>query len=199
VSDKARGLMIANRGLPEYEVLTEADATATIALTLLRCVSWLSRDDLPERPGHAGPGMYTPGAQMIGRWRFEYSIIPHKGLWSHGFAEAHRFARPLRAVRASGGSGEWPREKALLSIDNPAAVMSAVKLAEDDDSTAVRVYNIGDVPGEVTVRLGEAFGKVRRVDLNEENSQPLLAVSGRVRMKLGPNEITTLRFKGPKP
>jgi hypothetical protein len=55
LSNGKHGLMVANRGLPEYEVLTEADGTATLALTLLRCVSWLSRDDLPERRGRAGP------------------------------------------------------------------------------------------------------------------------------------------------
>jgi hypothetical protein len=33
-----------------------------IALTLLRCVGWLSRDDLSTRRGHAGPYMATPGA-----------------------------------------------------------------------------------------------------------------------------------------
>ncbi|MCH7810009.1 MAG: hypothetical protein IH863_05465, partial [Chloroflexi bacterium] len=64
LSDGERGLMIANRGLAEYEVMTEDDGTATLAVTLLRCVGWLSRDDLSMRRGHAGPGFETPGAQM---------------------------------------------------------------------------------------------------------------------------------------
>ena len=47
----------------------------TIAVTLLRCVGWLSRDDLDERRGPAGPGTATPGAQMPGKWAFDYAII----------------------------------------------------------------------------------------------------------------------------
>ena len=79
ISDGERGFMLANRGLPEYEAIEEADGTITIALTLLRCVEWLSRDDLSTRKGHAGPGMHTPGAQMQGRWKFQYSIDSARG------------------------------------------------------------------------------------------------------------------------
>ncbi len=195
LSDGEHALMIANRGLPEYEVLTEADGTATLALTLLRCVSWLSRDDLPERPGHAGPGMYTPGAQMPGRWRFEYSIIPHEGGWETAFAAAHRFARPLRAVRVAGGTGNLPSEDSLLAVDRPELVLSTLKLAEDDDAVIVRLYNIAGGPVEATVAFEDLHGPVQRVDLNEENDQP--AGSGRLSLK--PNEIATLRFGGDSP
>jgi alpha-mannosidase len=45
VNDGERGLMIANRGLQEYEAL-DTRGGVTIALTLLRCVGWLSRADL---------------------------------------------------------------------------------------------------------------------------------------------------------
>jgi len=86
VSDGKTGLMIANRGLPEVEVLRlpkslrlRKSETTEIALTLLRCINWISRDDFEERRGHAGPMASTPGAQMIGRWMFDYSIIPHVG------------------------------------------------------------------------------------------------------------------------
>jgi alpha-mannosidase len=194
VTNNQRGLMIANRGLPEYEVFRDDDGTGTIALTLLRCVSWLSRDDLPERPGHAGPGMYTPGAQMPGRWTFEYSIIPHQGTWPTAYAEAHRFARPLRAMRVSGGRGEWPTERSLLAIDHPHVVMSTVKQAEDDGGTIVRVYNIGDEPAEARVTLVEPHGKVRLVDLNEEHGQAIKEKDGATALSLRQNQITTLKF-----
>lgn len=197
VTNNGRGLMIANRGLPEYEAFREDDGTATVALTLLRCISWLSRDDLPERPGHAGPGMYTPGAQMLGRWTFEYSIIAHAGTWQNAYAEAHRFARPLRAARVSGGRGEWPAERSLLAIDHPQAVMSAAKQAEDDEGTVVRVYNIGDEAIEAKVTLEEPHGKTRVTDMNEENARGVKAKDGAVPLELRPNQIVTLKFDAP--
>jgi mannosylglycerate hydrolase len=190
----SRGLMIANHGLPEYEVLTEADGTATLALTLLRCVSWLSRDDLPERQGHAGPGMYTPGAQLPGRWRFDYSVIPHEGGWEAAFAEAHRFARPMRAVRVSGGTRESPEAAALLAVDSGDVVVSTVKLAEDNDGVVVRVYNVGDMAAQASIRLHGAPGPASIIDLNEENARSAPGDGRSVTVALKRNEIVTLRF-----
>jgi alpha-mannosidase len=194
LSDGERGLMIANRGLPEYEVLTDADGTATLALTLLRCISWLSRDDLRTRNGHAGPGMYTPGAQMPGRWRFEYALIPHEGSWQSAFSEAHRFARPLRAVRLPGGNGEWPRERSLLSIPMAEVALSSLKLAEDDDGIVVRMYNIANEATAANLMLREAYRGVHEIDLNEENEHPAAEQGGAVRLGFSPNQIVTLKF-----
>ena len=194
VSDGERGLMLANRGLPEYEAIVEEDGTTTLALTLLRCVSWLSRADLRNRKGHAGPGMYTPGAQMIGRWTYDYALIPHEGGWQNAFGEAHRFARPLRTVRVPSGTGEWPREKSLLSIPNTDVVLSTVKLAEDSDGVVTRVYNIASESTAAGLTLREPFGSVHEVDLNEENERPAVQQGGAVRLGLSPNQIVTLVF-----
>ena len=51
------------------------NSTAEIAVTLLRSVGWLSRDDFATRKNHAGPFLETPKAQTIGEWEFDYSII----------------------------------------------------------------------------------------------------------------------------
>jgi alpha-mannosidase len=191
LSDGAHGLMIASRGLAEYEVMTEDAGTATLALTLLRCVSWLSRDDLSMRRGHAGPGMYTPGAQMIGKWSFEYSIVPHAGRWQDAYLEAHAFDRPMRAIRTSRGRGAQPQERALVSTSGPALVVSVVKLAEDDDGVVVRAYNIADEAIEAGLALGAPHRAVQDVDLNEENASSVDAA----RMTLRPNQIVTLKFR----
>jgi alpha-mannosidase len=189
-----RGFMLANRGLPEYEAIEEADGTITIALTLLRCVGWLSRDDLSTRRGQAGPGMHTPGAQMQGKWKFQYSLIPHEGVWEKAHTEAHRFMRPLRAVRTSRGDGTLPASGALVEIEPPEVILSALKLAEDGAGVVARVYNIANEPVETQVRLLVPFEWVERVDLNEENPEPIESEDGAVRFQLKRNEIATLTF-----
>lgn len=189
LSDGESGLMIANRGLAEYEVMTEEDGTATLAVTLLRCVSWLSRDDLTMRRGHAGPGMYTPGAQMPGCWSFEYAIVPHAGGWREAYEEAHAFNRRLRAIRTSRGKGRSPQSASLLTTTVPELVVSTVKLAEDDDAVVVRGYNIADEAIEAGIALDSA-GAAQAVDLNEENASEVDAA----RMTLAPNQIITLKF-----
>ncbi|MCK9518082.1 MAG: hypothetical protein M0R74_03480, partial [Dehalococcoidia bacterium] len=58
------GLAVFNRGQPEGEVVRLPGGRQAYALTLLRCVGWLSRDDLRSRRGGAGPMIATPDAQM---------------------------------------------------------------------------------------------------------------------------------------
>src|SRR5262249_12903058 len=85
LSDGTHGLGVLNRGLPEHEGLAVPGAAGTavsaVALTLLRCVEWLSRDDLATRRGHAGPPLHTPEAQGLGTHVFEYALVPHPGTW----------------------------------------------------------------------------------------------------------------------
>jgi alpha-mannosidase len=213
VSDGRRGLTVANRGLPEYEALHERDGTVTIALTLLRCVGWLSRTDIRTRRGPAGPSLETPGAQMPGRWTFPYSLIPHAGAvpagrqgWETSFREAHRFARPLRALRADRGTGDLTLEGSLVEIEPPALVLSSLKIAEDGDGVVVRVYNTSDVPQEGRLRLLLWPGRLPHVaaymvDLNEEPHLPAGTAlgpadvdDGWVRLSARPNQIVNVRF-----
>jgi len=221
VNDGARGFMLANRGLPEYEacpvrfadsdaalgepsrrVLEGEDGTITLALTLLRCVGWLSRSDIRTRRGPAGPSLPTPGAQMLGRWTFHYSLIPHAGGWENGrtasglppFLEAHRFLRPLQAVRTARGGGVLPPVASLADIEPQGVILSSLKLAEDDDSIALRAYNISSAPALGRIRLNEPHGAVQIVNLNEEPLGPADVRNGWVEAALRPNQIATLKF-----
>src|SRR5690606_34516038 len=103
------GLMIAARGLPEYELLRENSGSASIALTLLRCVGWLSREDFACRVGQAGPELPTPGAQCLGPAGFDYSVIPFgPGELDAAAMQAYAFEAPLRAALCVPGAGTLP-------------------------------------------------------------------------------------------
>jgi mannosylglycerate hydrolase len=196
VDDGARGLTIANRGLPEYEVL-DTPGGATIALTLLRCVGWLSRSDIATRRGGAGPQLRTPGAQLHGRNVVEYSIIPHAGDWNA--AGAHLLAvqhlRPMRARWNRHGIGHILPKGQLLSVDSPAFAVSAIKRAEDGDGVIVRVYNITDGEASAIVDLKPVLGEVTLTNLNEDAIAEVPRVRGGAPITARPNEIVTLRFE----
>ena len=82
ISDDLRTFAVLNKGLPEYEAIVNDDKTITFAITLLRCIEWLSRDDFSTRRSHAGPGFKTPGAQCLGTHTFEISITTEsKSSW----------------------------------------------------------------------------------------------------------------------
>jgi len=195
VSDGRVGLMIANRGLPEIEV-KPLQGGSEAALTLLRCVGWLSRDDLSTRRGHAGPGSETPGAQMRGRWTFDYALIPHAGDWQAAAQQAYAFAAPLRAVPAGLHAGELPASGSFVAHTPAEFVLSAVKEAEDGGGWLVRGYNITGRPLEVCLRPWRRFARAERVNLAEEILAPIsVDEDGAVRLQAGGHEVVTVMLR----
>ncbi|MCL4545880.1 MAG: hypothetical protein M1118_15040, partial [Chloroflexi bacterium] len=136
VSDGQSGLMIANRGLPEFEVVQQ-ETGAAVAITLLRAIGWLSRDDLTTRHGGAGPAIPTPGAQMPGSHSFDYSIIPHAGGWQNAIHQARNFVTPLAARWTGRHPGVLGPELSFLAISPATLLVSAVKPPEDGSEDLV--------------------------------------------------------------
>jgi Glycosyl hydrolases family 38 N-terminal domain/Alpha mannosidase middle domain len=66
----AGGVGVILAGPFEYELLD-----GCIAVTLLRCAGRLSRGDLANRPGNAGPEIATPEGQMLGPHHFELALL----------------------------------------------------------------------------------------------------------------------------
>ncbi|MEX2247188.1 MAG: glycoside hydrolase family 38 C-terminal domain-containing protein [Dehalococcoidia bacterium] len=200
VDDGAFGLTISNRGLAEYEAVDTLEGTE-IAVTLLRCVGWLSRSDLTTRRGGAGPQLQTPGAQLIGRQAFDYAIMPHAGDWEA--AGAHVLAvqalRPMRARWNRHGLGRLPARDSLLRVSSPSFVVSAMKRAEDGEGGIVRLYNISPAEAETAVDVPALSGGASRVDLKEEFVAEVSRGAGGVVVGAGTNEIVSLRFGGLTP
>ncbi len=200
ISNGNIGLMIANRGLPEAEVSLVSEGSAEIALTLLRCVGWLSRDDFPARTSHAGPAIATPGAQMIGRYAYAYSIIPHQGGWPNAFQQAYAFDAPLRAMAAGVHPGWLPGMAGLIRAVPDEFVISALKPAEDGSGWIVRGYNIGAAGISVTLTPWRRFAQSARATLAEAVVAELTtAADGSVTFPARGHEIVTVKFSGITP
>ncbi|MGE5584842.1 MAG: alpha-mannosidase [Bacillota bacterium] len=196
-SDGVRGLAVATRGLPEYECLEEPDGTATIAITLLRCVEWLSRDDLTTRKGHAGPPVFTPGAQCPGKHVFEYAVVLHSGDWAS--ADVHSIVRqfmcPCAAYPGSRHDGDFPDEMGLLRLGGRGAVVSAVKKAEDGDALVVRVHNPKDQSLSTRLEVGVPLERAYLARFDETPIAPAAFEPGdsrRLLLDLGPKQVVTL-------
>jgi alpha-mannosidase len=199
VSDGHVGLMLANRGLPEVEFIPEEDQSrTTMALTLLRCVGWLSRDDMHCRQGHAGPGLATPDAQCLGRYTFHYALIPHVGDWTQARSQAAAFRTPLRGVVAGVHPGPLQPVASLIQAEPSAFALTAIKQPEQRSGAGllVRGVNMSDEPVEVRLRPWHGFDRSSRVNLNEEFLEPLLAEMDRtVSVTAQPWEIVTVKWR----
>lgn len=195
ISNGRVGLTVANRGLPEVEVVQTAAGSA-IALTLLRCVGWLSRDDLRTRQGHAGPATETAAAQMLGRWCFVYAIIPHAGDWTNVYQEAYAFATPMRAVLEPISMGTLPSRGSFLQHTPAEFVITAVKEAAAGEGWIVRGYNISAEPLTVTLAPQRPFAEVMRVNLAETELERLSPTAeGVVSFPVRGREIVTVLFR----
>lgn len=196
VTNGKTGLTIANRGLPEVEVLKNSSGNAEIAVTLLRCVGWLSRDDFTTRKGHAGPFLETPGAQLPGIWNFDYSIISHSGDWQKAYPKAYAFIAPLKVVNASIHQGTLPTHGSFIQAYPDAFVISAIKQCDDGRSLLVRGYNITGDALKVDIKPWRGFKKVNQVNLAEDNSKALKpGKDGTVTFLARGHEIVSLMFR----
>jgi mannosylglycerate hydrolase len=166
----ANGLSVVTPGLPEAELIP--GPPSSIAITLLRCVGSLSRPDLRSRPGPAGPGTDTPGAQCAGRLRARLSILA--GLDP---ARARESELGLRAVACGdeplAGDGE-----PLLRIEPSSLLLSAFKPAESGEGVVLRVLNPTTTPQQARITLGFPFERAAGLRLDEESEAYPLSQEG---------------------
>jgi len=196
--DGSRGLTVANRGLPEFSCTPDG----VLAVTLLRAVGWLSRDDLASRAGDAGPSLPTPEAQVLGPVDARYSIVPHAGTWDQARAhlDAHAFSADPLAVAANPQglpialreevSRDLPSEGVLVEVTG-AVVVTAVKRAEDSDQLLVRVLNESPQPARVSVRPRRPWATAHLVNLREEVLEDLQEPE----LMLRPWQLATFGFR----
>jgi alpha-mannosidase len=172
----AGGLVVLGKGLPEYDATEDGE----LALTLLRCVGWLSRDDLSTRRGGAGPQLPVPGAQCHGDHVFEYAVE----LGDPTDAELLRRSQDYRFDFVEGAPGV-ELEPPIGDIGGD-LVFSALKAAEDGQGAVLRVFDAGEAsrgPGDGPRVPPDS----RRCRLDET---PLEAAGGRLR----PGEIASFRL-----
>lgn len=184
----AAGLCVAAPGLPEAELVAD-DGDAAIAVTLLRCVGHLSRQDLRSRPGPAGPGTETPGAQCLEPLEARLSLLP--GLDPRAARDAEL---GLRVVYA----GEEPlveEGRPQLLLEPRALVLSALKPAEEGAGLVLRVLNPTDAPVEARVTPGFAFREAAAVRLDETpTGEPVAADGGTLRFTVPAHALRSVRL-----
>ncbi|MEO8286097.1 MAG: glycoside hydrolase family 38 C-terminal domain-containing protein [Chloroflexota bacterium] len=202
-AEQAVGFAVLNRGLPEYEAETSDDGVR-LGITLLRCVGWLSRDDLSTRYKHAGPALETPEAQCLGHHHFEYAVMPHAGDWLQGgvAAEAEAYTSPIYSAPLTGenegtteGSNTLPRKMSFYTLGPGELLFSACKRSEDGNSLILRVYNTAPYPVEGVLRLGTSYA-VKMVNLAERELGGMQADhTGDYRFPVRAHEIVTFSIE----
>ncbi|HEY9479086.1 MAG TPA: glycoside hydrolase family 38 C-terminal domain-containing protein, partial [Gemmatimonadaceae bacterium] len=205
LSDVDRGVTLYSDGMAEYE----AAASGDIAVTLVRAVGELSRNDLPERPGHAGWPVATPDAQSIGGFEAHFAILPHGPRDLQRIALIERVADdvllPLRgSTLRSALSLPAPTAGVELIVHESDApdidgclALSACKITEDGAALLLRCVNLTDRTIHALWRSGTAISGASLARLDETPTTPLAIHGNEVPFEAAPHAVVTVIVRGP--
>jgi alpha-mannosidase len=137
------------------------------------------------------PKSPDPKADM-GRHHFRYALLPHEGGPQAGgvIPAAAAFNQPLRVQASS----KPVASRSFFSVDNPGVVLDTVKKAEDSDDLILRFYESHGAHQEATLTVDGKIAQAARVNLLEENDEPIRAGAKQIKLKLRPFEILSLKL-----
>ncbi|MET8275649.1 glycoside hydrolase family 38 C-terminal domain-containing protein [Streptomyces sp. NPDC005096] len=153
---------------------TDGGTTTTVRLSLVRA-----------------PRVPDPGADQ-GKHRFTYALLPGATV-EDAVAEGYALNLPLRVGAAASATP-------VVTSDNPAVTVEAVKLADDGSGdVVVRLYESLGGRAQAVLRPGFPLGKVQVTDLLErplagQPAEVSAAREGEVAVTLRPFQILTVRL-----
>jgi len=182
----AGAITIFNTGLPEVELVNRKQ----LALTLIRSIGWLSRDDIPERPFHAGPGEETPGAQEIGtEYEFTYGFAFHSKenplYMSADIADAASEHALVLYQNQSAVSSQLLTP--IVKIENPNVRISSMRVR--DDGVLVTMYNLENSEINAILILNDSFETLTEVKIDGTVKQEHHVTEMSVNLVFKPREI----------
>ncbi|HDF7063851.1 mannosylglycerate hydrolase [Enterobacter hormaechei] len=177
LQERRNGMALFTEGLREFEVTGERQKT--FALTLLRGVGVLGKEDLLLRPGRpSGIKMPVPDSQMRGQLTCRFSLFSFNGTpVSAGVAQQAKSwltpalcynKIPWDAMKLNRASFTTPCSYSLLTLAPNGCVLSALKKAEDRDEMILRLYNPAETrSGDVTLSVNREVQACCETDMNE--------------------------------
>lgn len=163
--DDGAGMTLFSDGLAEYE----SPGDGSLLVTLVRSVGELSRNDLPERPGHAGWPSSTPGAQCLGAFEASFGLLLHGPRTASTIDAIERTADdvllPLRGTTLRSALRR-PEPLPELALEGVGLAFSSCKETEAGGGLALRCVNLLDEPvdGRWCLPFQPISAKLARLD-----------------------------------
>ena len=189
-------LGVGTAGLREVELSDDG----SLYVTVLRCVGWLSRADLWNRPREAGPPVATPEAQGLGAQGFSYALA-FDDLDERPSA-LHRVLEPmLRPPTAVPIMKAAITERALLGLEPAAIRLAGIKRAEEGDRVLIRLVGADSgPPTRTTLTLHRFVDEAWLSDLDERTGTSLPVTHhgdhSLVTVDVPARDVVTVAFRG---
>lgn len=185
------GATLYSDGLGEYEATDDG----VVFVTLVRSVGELSRNDMPERPGHAGWPTPTPEAQCRGPFGAELALLVHGPRDAAMIDLIERTADdvllPLTGATLRSALAR-PDHIAGVELEGIGLACSAITDAESDGWLVLRCVNLTDQVQLGAWCVATAITEARMARLDETPGKPLAAVDGRIAFEAPPRAVVTI-------
>jgi alpha-mannosidase len=191
IFDTSFGFTVYSDGLGEYE----AREDAALVVTLVRAVGELSRNDLPERPGHAGWPTPTPGAQSLGPFEASFGVMLHGPHLPAVIDEIERVADDVLLPLTGGtlrSALRVPETVVGVELIGTGLAFSTFKESEDGDWLVLRCFNLRDDEVAGSWRLPFDIREARLARLDETPMSALVFNGGEVRFRAAPRGQVTI-------
>ena len=151
----------------------------TLRLTLLRS---------PQAP--------DPNADR-GSHCFTYSLLPHNGDFREGEVVENAYALnspPTASALPANRPGSLPLERSFFEVDNAAVFIEAIKRAEKETAVIVRLYEVHNTRGSVTLTTTLPVKSAWYCDLMEKSLAEVPVSGGEMLLPIQPFEIVTIKL-----
>jgi len=186
VSNQEEGLLVANKGLNEYEILR--DGKNTIAVTLIRSVREMG--DWGYFP--------TPEAQCLGEHTVSFRIYPHQGekTLTEAYHDGYQYQIPWSIKQADIQEGELPSAHSFIEWKGNHLAFSSLKVAEATGDVMLRWFNPTGEEEALELTSPEGTTDVYKTNIIEEQQDTLAEESDdRAVVQVGKYEIITIGCK----
>ncbi len=191
ITDGDKSLMIANRGLYEYEI-TPTETGNIMAVTILRSVSELGDWGIFE----------TPEAQVLGYNYAEYEIVPHTGdvAVSGAQVEAYLYQTELSALQLYNHTLE-PAQKAtpvrnFLNWSGTGLNLTGIKAKQKGSDMIIRWVNNNEENSVLRIEKNAVITNAYKSNVIEQELETLqVDENGYFNVVVKPYEIITIGVK----
>jgi mannosylglycerate hydrolase len=186
------GLLVAQRGLPEMEIIRDEEERPMIALTLLRSVAYAHKLGVRTRGQDSeGQDRHSEGAIVSDAHSAQFALIPTDE--SEGFEGAIAYTDGV--LRGFVTQADQPVRQSLITSSDARFQISAIKLPEaaEREGLIVRGWNTGDHDVEVRLTPFRRFAYCDVVRMDEHPTGGRLAIErdGSFTFDCSPHRVLT--------
>ncbi len=191
VSQDDYGVTLINRSRNGFDARFHPKYKSLLRITLLR---------IPVYPRAGNPIMSLfPSRKWHEQSEYflDYSLYIHKGHWKAAkvFLPAYEVNNPPLAFEVEPNQSTLPEEFSFLQVEPANVVLTALKLPEDKDTSALvlRIYEATGERTEATITFPDALTitNAAETDLLELNPEKFITDKNTLQFSIGPYEIKT--------